>query len=442
MSRATNQWRHSIKGRLLLLFVLLALGTTAVFLFGTQRLLHTGWQSYARPLVADYVDRLAAEIGSPPSAPRARAISQRLPVAVRIEGPLVQLNTDEDEPRRRFGGDGRRHHRDPGDDDSDAADWGLSRSTADGHQITFSLSAPPDAARPRLFGWATLTALLLMLAAAYASVWRLLRPLQAITAGVEAYGRGQFKQPIAVQRRDELGDLSERINAMASSLQGMLDAKRALLLAMSHELRSPLTRARVNAELLDETPERAALLRDLGEMRDLISTLLESERLANAASGFSSGHSALQAEATDLAQLARETVAACEDQGVTLQLDETVGLVSVDPTRVRLLLRNLLSNARRHATDAATPPVLYLQQEADGSLALGLRDHGPGVPADVLPHLAEAFYRPDAARTRSSGGVGLGLHLCRLVAQAHGGQLRIRAAEPGLDVAMVWVARH
>jgi signal transduction histidine kinase len=58
----------------------------------------------------------------------------------------------------------------------------------------------------------------------------------------------------------------------------------------------------------------------------------------------------------------------------------------------------------------------------------------------VLPRLADAFYRPDAARTRASGGVGLGLHLCRLVAQAHGGELRIRHAQPGLDVAMVWRA--
>ncbi|MDO9093240.1 MAG: ATP-binding protein [Rubrivivax sp.] len=436
-----NKWRHSIKGRLLLLFVLLALGTTAVFLFGMQRLLHTGWQAYARPLVADYVDRLAAEIGSPPSAERARAISQRLPVAVRIEGPQVQLDTDEDKPRRRFGGDGSHRHRDPFDENSDASDWGLSRSTADGHQITFSLSAPPKSARPRIFGWATLGALLLMLTAAYASVWRLLRPLQAITAGVEAYGRGQFKVPIAVQRRDELGDLSQRINAMASSLQGMLDAKRALLLAMSHELRSPLTRARVNAELLDDSPERQALLRDMGEMRDLISTLLESERLANVGDG-RDVHSALQAEATDLAQLARDTAATHEGPPVTLQLDNSIGPVSIDPTRVRLLLRNLLANARRHAPDASTPPTLYLQREADGQLALGLRDHGPGVPADVLPHLAEAFYRPDAARTRSSGGVGLGLHLCRLVAQAHGGQLRIRRADPGLDVAMVWAPLH
>ena len=414
---AIKRWRHSIKGRLLLLFVLLALGTCAIFLFGMQRVLQNGWQAYARPLVADYVDRLAADIGSPPDVARAHALAERLPISVRITGPTVQLDTD---PRPQS----HRH------DDAAADGWGFTRNTADGHRIHFALAAPPDSQRPRLVGWATLAALLLLTAAAYTTVWRLLRPLQAIGAGVEAYGRGQFDSPIVVKRRDELGELSQRINAMAASLHGMLDAKRALLLAMSHELRSPLTRARVNAELLDDTPERTALLRDLGEMGELITALLEGERLAQ-------GHSALQAEAIDLAGLVREAAAA-HGGAVDLDIDGSLGLVRADPTRLRLLLRNLLSNARRHAGDAAQPPTLSLQRLGDGRLALGLRDHGPGVPPDVLPRLAEAFYRPDAARTRSSGGVGLGLHLCRLVAQAHGGELRLRNADPGLDVAMVW----
>ena len=80
----------------------------------------------------------------------------------------------------------------------------------------------------------------------------------------------------------------------------------------------------------------------------------------------------------------------------------------------------------------------FARRESDGRLALGVRDFGPGVPADQLPLLAQAFYRPDSARTRRSGGVGLGLYLCRLVAQAHGGELRIQNGLPGLEVAMVW----
>ena len=218
---------------------------------------------------------------------------------------------------------------------------------------------------------------------------------------------------------------------MASSLHGMLDAKRALLLAMSHELRTPLTRARVNVELLEDGPERSALLRDLGEMRELITSLLESERL-------SQGHSALQAEAVDLAALVRDAVAALPGApDINLDLGPAMAPVQADPTRLRLLLRNLLENALRHGAGAGKQPIVFVRREADQRLALGVRDFGPGVPAEQLPHLAQAFYRPDTARTRSSGGVGLGLYLCRLVAQAHGGELRLQRAEPGLEVAMV-----
>ncbi len=421
-----HRWRysfkHSIKRRLVALFLLLALATACIFLLGTQRLLQSGWQVYAKPLVADYVDRLAADIGSPPSVERAQALVRRLPVAVRIDGPLVNFDS---QPARDEGRWRDRH-------DDMERNWGLQRTTADGHRIRFALTAPPDSERPRYIGWATLTALLLLTGAAYVSVRRLLQPLQGITAGVQAYGRGDFSQPISTRKNDELGDLAQQINRMATSLQGMLDAKRALLLAISHELRSPLTRARVNAELLDETPERSALLRDLGEMRDLISTLLESERLAQ-------GHAALQAEPVNLAALAREA-AAESGLALTLQLDETLRPVQADPMRLKLLLRNLLNNVQRHAAQAAQPAELFLRVEPDGRTALGVRDHGPGVDDAQLARLGEAFHRPDSARTRTSGGVGLGLHLCRLVAQAHGGELRVQHAHPGLEVAMLWAA--
>ena len=88
---------HSIKGRLVALFLLLALATSGVFLAGMQQALHNGWEAYAMPLVADYADRLAAEIGTPPSVERAKALTQRLPITVRIDGPQVQYDS---QPRR------------------------------------------------------------------------------------------------------------------------------------------------------------------------------------------------------------------------------------------------------------------------------------------------------------------------------------------------------
>jgi signal transduction histidine kinase len=92
-----------------------------------------------------------------------------------------------------------------------------------------------------------------------------------------------------------------------------------------------------------------------------------------------------------------------------------------------------VDNALRHGADAAEPPSVTLTSDA-GTVTLVVRDHGPGVPEEQLAHLAQAFYRPDSARTRAAGGVGLGLYLCRLVAQAHGGSFSVRNAQPGLAV--------
>jgi signal transduction histidine kinase len=108
--------------------------------------------------------------------------------------------------------------------------------------------------------------------------------------------------------------------------------------------------------------------------------------------------------------------------------------MQLDRTRIRLLLRNLLDNALRHSADAAHPPEVLLAQTADRAVQITVRDFGTGVPDNQLSHLAQPFYRPDSARTREGGGVGLGLYLCKLVALAHGGSFALRNAQPGLAV--------
>lgn len=418
--RAHRRLRHSLKARLVALFLLLAIAMAGVFLVGMQKALGVGWRDAARPLLTDYVDRLTAEIGSPPSIERARALAARLPITIRIHGPQVQWQSEGSERRS----DWTHHDRWHGEDDPPL----LARSTADGHRIEFGLNVQPWRDRPRIWGWVTLAVLLTLTALAYAYVRRLLRPLDDIRSGAQRFGRGEFGEAITIRKRDELGDLAGDVNAMAISIHRMLEAKRALLLAISHELRSPITRARLNTELLPEQGDagarREALLRDLQEMADLVTDLLESERLGQ-------GHSALQREITDLAALLRE--AAAPFPNLELDIAADVPQLPLDRTRIRLLVRNLLDNAARHSAQAKRPTQLSLKHEA-GNVTLEVRDFGPGVDESSLPHLAEPFYRPDASRERASGGVGLGLYLCRLVAQAHGGNMEIANAQPGLRV--------
>jgi len=409
--RWPHRLRRSLGLRLVGLFVVLALAITMIFLLGMQRALSGGWQALVQPLVADYVDRLAADLGTPPDVARAQALADRLPLSIRIDGPVVHFDSH---PRRSAWQ--QRHS------DAEAGWWLLTRATADGHRITFGVGDIAFEHRPRNIGWLTLTGLLLLTAAAYLYVRRLFRPLDDIRAGALRFGQGDFSAPIPLRRADELGDLAQQVNTMAADLQRMLDAKRGLLLAISHELRSPLTRARLNAELVPEGGARDGLLRDLAEMRDLIADLLESERLA-------AGHAALQREAVDLNSLVAELAAG---QPVALALAEGLPLLPLDRMRIRLALRNLIDNALRHGA-GERPPQLSTRLD-DAMVVLSVRDFGPGIDPALLPQLAEAFYRPDAARTRSAGGVGLGLYLCRLVAQAHGGRLLLADAQPGLRV--------
>jgi signal transduction histidine kinase len=412
-----QRWRRSLGMRLVALFVLLALAMAAVFLYGMQRALSDGWSGVLRPLIADYVDRLADGLGSPPDPVRAEALVRRLPLSVRIDGPALQWDSH---PRRwPRGHDGAAH------DDAGL----LTRTSADGHRISFGLGGSGWTSRPRAIGWLTLGALMLLIAAAYGVVRHMFRPLDDIRSGAERFGRAQFDTPIPVRRDDELGELAGQVNTMARDIRAMLDAKRDLLLAVSHELRSPLTRARLNAELVPAGAARDALLRDLAAMRDLVTELLESERLAG-------GHAALQRQPTEPNALVRELVREhFTDRGVELALADGLPSAELDPARIRLALRNLLDNALRHSRDSDRAPQLA-SAVVDGQLCLSVRDFGAGVDEAQLGRLADAFYRVDTARQRSTGGIGLGLYLCRMVAQAHGGSLQLRNARPGLEATL------
>jgi signal transduction histidine kinase len=446
--RAKHRVAHSIKLRMVLVFLVLAAAMTFVFFTGAQRAFSVSWREAARPLLMDYVDRLAGDIAhnGRPSVERAQAITERLPLTVRIEGPQVRWasHPGQDKPgwQREDRGDSQRWSR---ENWGGGKDWQriLQRDTADGHSIEFGINEEVFERRPRLIGYA-LTALLLLTLLAWLYVRRLLKPLDAIGEGARRFGSGNFSQPIPqrnAQAAGELGELALTINTMGHDIHQMLEAKRTLLLAISHELRSPLTRARLNTELLPETlelaPQREALLRDLGEMARLISDLLESERLAGR-------HAALNREPVDLVALAEEVLTEVAQRypgaaAPVLLADTDLPVLSLDPSRMRLLLRNLLDNALRHSAGARLPPQVQIQRAGPdvgmpGGVRIVVRDHGPGVPEDQLDRLTEPFFRPDTARTRTAGGVGLGLTLCQLVAHAHGGHFELHNVHPGLAV--------
>lgn len=370
-----------------------------------------------RPHLGQYLQYIQRDIGIPPDRIKAAELARKLNINIHVvnsdgnwssnEAPLdYQALTIE----KRF---------QQGDREYGIARLG-SRDVLVAHQgdtsLYFELKNPHRESSKR--GYAPLLWLLLVLLLLYYLTQRMIRPVTTLIEGVRRFGQGELDHRIDIQRRDELGELASNFNEMAGDIQQMLDAKRQLLLAISHELRSPLTRAMVSLELMDADGQRHEIGKDLVEMERLIEEILETERL-------STSHRVLNKQSTPLYPLIEEVLqdhfARCDVE--LLRRAEPFSL-DVDPLRIKLLLKNLLENALRHTPRQAKPPVIEVQMQK-GETCISVQDSGEGVAPQHIPFLTEPFYRGDASRRRETGGYGLGLYLCRIIAEAHGGSLTI-----------------
>ncbi len=415
--------RHSLSGRLIGLFLLTGLVLALVVRGGFQFAFQDRLRDLARPHVAEYVQYLLERIGDPPDTVRAAALAGRLPLEIHVSGHDLQWSSSGGPPD--LGQARMHHHRLPSGIPVEAGhidgEFVLAAERG-GHRIILQHRGMNPVPWAPLMAVLTIVAVLAVLALAYHGIHRLFRPLESVREGLARIGQGELEHKIQVQRNDELGELAQSVNAMADDIRSMLEAKRQLLLAISHELRSPLTRARVNLALLPDSDTRRVLQRDLTEMERLTDELLEFERL-------NSRHAALNLAAESPAALALEVIAEhFPQQKIRTELDGGDGYMALDPVRFRLLLRNLLDNALRHTPGHAQAPTLAIQVDED-SWSLSVRDHGPGIPPEHLAHITEPFYRADPSRRRKTGGYGLGLYLCRAIVEAHGGELQIESTE-------------
>lgn len=293
---------------------------------------------------------------------------------------------------------------------------------------------------PRLFGglpWLDGRGLLIALAllfvavaaGAYPVVRRLTRRLEALQAGVEAFGAGQLRRRVDAQGKDEVAALARSFNEAAERIEGLIDAHRSLLANASHELRSPLARLKMALALAEEAgPERAVSLREearrnIAELDALVEEVLLASRL--------DARPEPQREALDplalATEIAAETDAVLDDSAWDLVPAGTEAPLHGDERLLRRALRNLLENARRYGGQAA--PELRLHREGPW-ICFCVDDRGPGVPAAERERIFEPFYRLPGHAERA-GGVGLGLSLVRQIARLHGGRVDCEAREGG-----------
>lgn len=427
----------SLSFRLLAIFLVLG----GLFVFGTFKAIQRVYNSdEIRGLISGHlslhVSYVREDIGVPPRIDRAMAITRRVPVDIRVYGPDIDWASDPNFPRV----DQLKFAPSPRFSDSPGA-WadeleGVDFASLDNHdflrmrqggydivvstpRIADSGSGPPLVPMILAMG-------LTFLVLAYAAVSWLFRPIRAIREGAAHIGRGNFDYRITRIRRDQLGDLAEDINHLAGDVESMLDAKRALLLGISHELRTPLSRMRLALEFIDDKEQVESLRAEIVEMEKIVVSLLEAERL-------NGRHAQLSLSDVNIADLVEDLVEdffARDRERIEVTLPKQPLLARIDDARIILLLKNLLANALRYSKAEDGPVKLTVSGDAD-ELVIRVVDNGPGISSEQAAHIGEPFYRGDPSRARTSGGSGLGLYLATLVANAHGGSLKLLPSDQG-----------
>jgi len=262
---------------------------------------------------------------------------------------------------------------------------------------------------------------------------RIVRPLDALNAAVARIGDGDFAMRLPAERKDELGELSGRVNRLAAALESNLGARRRWLAEISHELRTPVAVLQAELEAMQDgvSPVDEAALASLHGETVRLSRLIDDLRDLTLADA---GALTYRFERIDLGVLVAERLeparARLAEAGIELVLD-TDGPVPVDADDQRLaqLVDNLLQNSLRY-TDAGGRLEVRVGRRDDLAL-VRWEDSAPGVPEPSLPHLFDPLYRVDDSRRRRTGGSGLGLAIVGKITEAHGGRVRATASPLG-----------
>jgi len=281
--------------------------------------------------------------------------------------------------------------------------------------------------------------LFMLLAAVLLCYWlayHLSQPVRQLQKAVERFGSGDLSIRVGSKRRDELGQLARTFDRMAGRIETLLTAERRLLLDISHELRSPLARLGVAVELArsggDVGTNLNRIQRESDRLNALVGQLLQVTRAEGDPSQLR--HEPVRVDEM-VQQLVDDSSIEAAAHGCELKYEQTQPTtVEGDPELLRRAVENVIRNAIRYAPPETAVEVRLARN--DGKVLLDVRDRGPGVPEEALPRLFDPFYRVEPDRSRSSGGIGLGLSIARRAIELHKGAIRARNAQPGLEVEM------
>lgn len=290
----------------------------------------------------------------------------------------------------------------------------------------------PNTRRLVLHAELILGVLVVLTALSYPMARALARPLEKLTTTAAELGRGNLAARTGLHRSDEVGALASAFDQMAERIESFVRSEKELLAGVSHELRTPLARVRVALELAEEESADPAEVRarlagigqDLAELESIMANVFAIARLDHVGSpgGLALGPTSF-APADLIADAETRFRAAHPEHPLRVEVEGELPDVEGDATLVRRVLDNLLDNAAAYG-ETRLPIELAARAVDEGeALEIEVRDRGAGVSDADLERLFEPFFRSDRSRSRSTGGVGLGLTLCRRIVDAHGGRI-------------------
>lgn len=284
----------------------------------------------------------------------------------------------------------------------------------DGEQVVFRTPAPqPGPPLPRQI-FLELGVLTVVLAFVLFFMTRTItRPLSDLARAADAVGRGENLPPLKETGARELRDATRAFNAMQDRLKRYLDSRTRVLAAMSHDLRTPLTRLRLRAESIEDAALRERFASDVEEMTQMVNGAL------NLFKGLTDTESYAPVVIDDLlAALQKEYAELGESIVIEGRSD---GPLQAKPMALKRCLTNLLHNAVKYGERA------HVKVTDGAELVVSIRDEGEGIPAEALEQVFEPFYRVESSRSRDAGGgTGLGLSIARDIAQVHGGSIELK----------------
>lgn len=277
----------------------------------------------------------------------------------------------------------------------------------------------PNAWQKRVMLWFALS-LAIVSPLAWLFARRIVLPLRDFARAAELLGRDPSATILPLSGPAEIGRAANAFNQMRNRLRAFVDDRTAMVGAISHDLRTPLTRLRFRIEDVPDE-QRDGLLKEVTEMEAMISQVIGFIRDASTPGA---------RERTDFAELISSSVADAQLVGGDVTIEHNTHIpVDVDPVGIRRLLDNLLENAIKYGERARVRVSLN-----DGEAVAEIVDTGPGIPEEEYDRAFEPFYRTDSARKSGQKGSGLGLAVCRSIARAHGGDVSFAHSGDGFIV--------